>query len=97
MGARAGGGAGFRAIVSVAGANGQYHYLSKDFKSQSKAEDWVDKVATKFNWKNNAGVADSSTTIKVENSGYEDVIGGRDFGPVWKNQMAKEFHESTKP
>lgn len=86
----------FVASVSVTNANGETRWLSREFRTQRKAEQWADNVGTRFDSNYNRTASANSTLIEHrERSGYMNVVGGRDLESEAARRERRSFRDDA--
>lgn len=92
-----GGGGNYQATVTVLNYKGDTRQLTKSFKTQKEAEDWVDKVGAKFDNPGKAGFATWGSVDKTGKNGTEyDVSPPVDFAKLFEKKDAKAFKSGYK-
>lgn len=83
-----GGGGNFTASVSVQNRNDETRILQRNFRNQKSAEQWIDKVASRFDSPSKSGFAQWATIDKDTKKGTEY--------DIYKRDLAREFEVKDK-
>lgn len=70
----------FEASVSVINKRDEYRWLTKSFRTQKQAEQWIDKVANRFDSPSKSGFAAEASINKMTKKGMDYGIFTRDLG-----------------
>lgn len=78
-GVRGTGGGNYTASVGIEGASGSKRWISKSFRTQKQGEQWIEKVARRFNEFNKSGFAYTASIDRTTKQGEEYDIFHRDL------------------
>ena len=87
-----GAGGNFTASVGIESSTGTKRYISKRFRTQKQGEQWIDKVAKRFNEFNKSGFAYTASIDKSTKKGEEYDIYSRDLA----REMAARYKRGYK-
>lgn len=78
----------YQASVAVENHHGETRWLQRNFRTQSQAEKWIDRVASRFDSPSKSGFA---TTAAID----KDTKGGTVYD-VYNRDLAREFEVKDK-
>lgn len=83
-------GGNFQASVAVQNRNGETRWLQKNFRTQSQAEKWIDRVASRFDSPAKSGFA-TAAIDKDTRRGTQYDIYNRDLAREFEVRDRREF------
>ena len=84
-------GGNYQAYVAVQNRQGDTRWLQKSFRTQSQAEKWIDKVASRFDSPAKSGFATTAAIDKDTKRGTQYDIYNRDLTREFERKDAREF------
>lgn len=90
-GVRGSNGGNYQASVSVINRNDQTRWLQKNFRTQSQAEKWIDRVARRFDSPAKSGFATMAAIDRSTKNGMEYDIYNRDLSREFEMKDKREF------
>ena len=84
-------GGNFQASVSVTNRNGNTRWLQKNFRTQSQAEKWIDRVAERFDSPAKSVFATTAAIDRDTKHGTEYDIYNRDLAREFEVKDKREF------
>ena len=81
----------YQASVAVQNRQGETRWLQKNFRTQSQAEEWIDRVASRFDSPTKSGFATAAAIDKDTRRGTQYDIYNRDLAPEFEVRDRREF------
>lgn len=84
-------GGNYQASVAVLNRQGETRWLQKSFRTQSQAEKWIDRVASRFDSPAKSGFATTAAIDKDTKRGTQYDIFNRDLAREFEAKDKREF------
>lgn len=81
----------YQASVAVQNSQGETRWLQKNFRTQSQAEEWIDRVASRFDSPTKSGFATAAAIDKDTRRGTQYDIYNRDLAREFEVRDRREF------
>lgn len=84
-------GGNYQASVAAINRHGDTRWLQKDFRTQKMAEDWIDRIASRFDSPTKSGFATTAAIDKNTKRGTQYDIYTRDLAREFEVKDKREF------